>query len=77
MDKTLIKSLEHNGTVIAVSVVHDFEFQTTQYEVTKTLTGTVPKILSRCLWDDRNDANVHFEELIIDIGATDYNDFIC
>lgn len=74
LTKSIIKKLEHNGMVVALTAIYDQELDTTYFEVTKTLTG---QILTRATWNSRKEAELHFGELLVEVGASDYNDFQC
>ena len=76
-ETTMIKQVEHYGHVVTLSIVYDTETFIASYEVTRRLTDTNKTILSRCVWNDKSDADKYFDDLVIEMGAIDYNDFLC
>lgn len=67
LDRTNVKQLEKNGMVVAMVAVYDYELDRSGYEVTKSLTG---KLLSRATWDSRAEADSHYKEIALELGAT-------
>jgi len=67
LDRTNVKRIEKNGMVVALVAVYDQELDRSGFEVTKTLAGN---ILSRATWDSRAEADSHFQELALELGAS-------
>ena len=67
LDKANVKRLEKNGMIAAMASLYDQELDTISFEVSKSLAG---QILSRATWDSRAEADTHYKELALELGAT-------
>lgn len=70
LDRAVIKKLEHNGMVVALTALYDQELDRSGFEVSKSLAG---KLLVRVPYDDRSEASQHFDELVKETGANPSN----
>ena len=66
LDKSVIRKVEHNGMVVALSAVYDLDRDYSSYEVTKVLTG---EVLSKFLTVDHSTANLTYDLYKQEIGA--------